>query len=454
MEVRKFHNDVKSCLLNEYTKKFARCNILDLACGRGGDIHKWMKCKNINNVLAIDNDYESITEANNRLSNIKNLNTNIDFLHSDISSKIISSKIINYKKKIFGNKYYYNFDIITCFFAIQYFFENNEEIKNMIQLIDNNLKPGGYFIGIAPNEQNILNLISQDNNKKTYDSENLKISVIGNKCNFWVNLGNNSYFEQFGESHEYLVNIPHLKDLCKEKGLECIRCQDFEEIGIPENIIGDHKNFSKLYTSWVFYKPIQTIYFPSRPSPFKIYNVKIDKSDMPMITKPHETLGIIKAIRKFNSDLILSTLNIVDATSGVGGDTINFSTFFNHVISIEQNPERFKRLCHNVELYNLPNVTTINSDCVQEFTKYNLKGNIMKCHILYIDAPWFIKNKNEIALSNWDIMTITQTVLEGGLFPLVILKLPFNHNNNLPLPYKTTRFEITRKMCIKFITLN
>ena len=71
---------------------------------------------------------------------------------------------------------------------------------------------------------------------------------------------------------------------------------------------------------------------------------------------------------------------------------------------------------------------------------------------LYIDAPWFVKNKNEIALSNWDIMTITQTVLEGGLFSLVILKLPSNHNNNLPLPYKTTRVEITRKMCIKFIT--
>ena len=454
MEVRNFHNDIKSSLIKEYTRKFQRCNILDLACGRGGDLHKWIKCKNVTNVLGIDNDYESITEANKRLSNTKFMNTNIEFLHADVSSKNIMTKIINYKKKIFGNKYYYNFDIITCFFAIQYFFENEEEIKNLINLVNINLKPGGYFIGVTPNEEKILNLTCQDNNKKTYDSENLKLSVIGNKCNFWVNLGNDSYFEQFGESHEYLVNVKHLKALCKNHGLECARCQDFEEIGIPPNILGDHKEFSKLYTSWVFYKPIQIIYFPSRPPPFDITNIQIDKTDMPMITKPHEATRIIKAIRNFDLSIILPTVNIVDATSGVGGDTINFSQFFNNVVSIEQNTERFKRLCNNVRLYNLSNVITINNDCVQEFTKYSIKGTIMKCHVLYLDAPWFVKNNNEIALSKWDIMTITQTVLEGGLFSLVILKLPTNHNHNLPLPYKTKRVEITRKMCIKFISLN
>ena len=450
MEVRQFHNQIKKSLIREFSKDTHQCNLLDLACGRGGDLHKWSNCK-LNSVLAIDHDYQSITEAKHRLSETNY--SNIHFLHADVSSRSISDNIFKQKKLIFQDKYYRNFDMITIFFAIQYFFSSEDEIDNLIKLINSNLKPGGYFIGISPDETNILSLCDKGANEKTYDSDTLKISVIGNKCNFWVNLGDNSYFETFGESNEYLVNIDHLKTICKKYNLECKRVQNFNDIGIPDNIPDELKKFSKLYCSWVFYKPIQSIYFPSRPPPFSISNIQIEKSDMPMITKPHEALRINKAIKNYCKDINIFQTNIVDSTSGVGGDTINFSSMFKHVVSIEVDPKRYQRLCHNVGLYKLKNVTTVNSDCVKEFINYGLNGNILRCPILYIDAPWFQYKDSEIALSNWDIVTITKTVLEGKVFSLVILKLPHQHSTIFGDSFKVTRSEITRKMCIKFVKL-
>ena len=46
--MRKFHNNIKKELIEKYA--FNSEKIIDLCCGKGGDIHKWIK-SNIKYVL-------------------------------------------------------------------------------------------------------------------------------------------------------------------------------------------------------------------------------------------------------------------------------------------------------------------------------------------------------------------------------------------------------------------
>ena len=71
MNVRKFHNNVKRSLIKEHMKKKQTQSnrLLDLACGRGGDIHKWISC-GVSDVLAVDGDYGSIEEAQKRYASV------------------------------------------------------------------------------------------------------------------------------------------------------------------------------------------------------------------------------------------------------------------------------------------------------------------------------------------------------------------------------------------------
>lgn len=456
MNVRKFHNNIKRSLIKEHMKKkqTQTSRLLDLACGRGGDIHKWIS-SGVSEVLAVDGDYAAIEEAQNRYASV-HAPIRIDFLHADISAKSTSDRITQSAKLLMNTDRACQFDMVSMFFALQYFVENDKELHALVKLVERNLKPGGFFIGASPRERNILNLVSETGDRLSYSSDELKIGVMGNKCHFWVDLGEESYFEEFGESSEYLVNMSQLRSVCEQHGLECRRVQDFEELGIPPDVTGEMRKFSKLYCSWVFYKPVQTIYFPSRPSPFRISDLHIEQHDMPMVTKPYEAQRIKRAIRTYAGDKRLRDISIMDATAGVGGDTISFSDTFRHVVSVEQDPDRFQRLRHNIAQYGLDNVTTVNGNCIDMFETYSSTGTgRIRCDVVYVDAPWFTKSMNgEIGLGNSDIVSIARQALQVRMFSLVILKVPFYHSFVLPSQFHITRVEITRKMCIKFIRLS
>ena len=59
--MRTFHNLIKRQLYTNYSQP---SNLLDLACGKGGDIQKWLQCK-FKYVLAIDTNEKSIKAQKN-----------------------------------------------------------------------------------------------------------------------------------------------------------------------------------------------------------------------------------------------------------------------------------------------------------------------------------------------------------------------------------------------------
>ncbi len=107
---------------------------------------------------------------------------------------------------------------------------------------------------------------------------------------------------------------------------------------------------------------------------------------------------------------------ILDATSNVGGNTINFAKYFEKVYSIEIDDETYNALKKNVELYFRKNVLTIKGD-------YTLLKDNYKTDLVFFDPPWGgiyykINDKIDMFLSNINIVNILPNNF--------ILKAPMN----------------------------
>jgi mRNA (guanine-N7-)-methyltransferase len=151
-------------------------SVFDIGCGKGGDRDKYIKA-GFTTIVGIDksedNIYNPIDGAYKRLYNdmkskigLLRDDTKIVFLPLDCSNVINQDSINNMKedeiKKIFQvlwgmkteeklSKYYElvknRFDVVSCQFAIHYFFENPTSLNALIMNIASVIKEGGYFIG-------------------------------------------------------------------------------------------------------------------------------------------------------------------------------------------------------------------------------------------------------------------------------------------------------------------
>jgi 16S rRNA G966 N2-methylase RsmD len=119
-----------------------------------------------------------------------------------------------------------------------------------------------------------------------------------------------------------------------------------------------------------------------------------------------------------------SNIYIMDGTSGIGGNVISFSKYFNKVCAIELNIDRFEILQNNINIFQLNNVSVINDDCM-----HHLNNNY---DVYFFDPPWggpTYKNKENLRLtiSNNSLDTIIQKIKNYN-DKTIIFKLPNNYD--------------------------
>lgn len=179
-------------------------------------------------------------------------------------------------------------------------------------------------------------------------------------------------------------------------------------------------------------KHMLSLLFPPITNHDKKIEPMIDEESMSYITTPNTSQKIVSIITKYlkkYKDPKYST--IVDATGGVGGDTITFSNIFETVVSIELNSKRFSFLNNNIETYRLKNVIMINGDST------NIIPKLSNVDVVYIDPPWGGKSyKTEkdlrLKLGNLSLETvIIKFLLNSALnIYLLVVKLPKNYDLN------------------------
>lgn len=118
---------------------------------------------------------------------------------------------------------------------------------------------------------------------------------------------------------------------------------------------------------------------------------------------------------------------IVDATAGVGGQTISIASYFNSVIALEVDSERYKMLQYNLDLFHITNVKTINDHYQNHLT--------IASTVTFLDLPWGSDYKKysigSLRLSLPGYASISMENLINKLYGYTqycVIKIPYNYD--------------------------
>lgn len=217
--MRRYHNVVKRDLYNKYTLNIDK--LLDLACGKGGDLDKWIS-NNIKHVIGYDIDEKSIMEAKRRIKErYSDKGTKVEVYVKDLSTDIIE-----------GNN---DCDVITSMFAFHYFFKSLDTFNVIMKSIDNNLKTGGYFIGTMFDGNSIRNILKNGDyilkdgdvkfSIKSYDG--LTDDLFSNKINVYLK---DTVLDV--PMDEYVVDFDKFVNIMKIRGYDLIETKMFNELNL------------------------------------------------------------------------------------------------------------------------------------------------------------------------------------------------------------------------------
>jgi mRNA (guanine-N7-)-methyltransferase len=250
--MRFFHNKVKHSLLEETS---SCCDndlvagngiLLDVGMGRGGDLLKWKKCS-IKRVVGYDPNQVSVDDAKKRLTNTNTEGFDYSFhCCQDVCELDLPSNSCS---------------IVSCQFAIHYFFSDHQNIRNLLNNVKKLLKRNGYFIGTFMNADKINESLVDDaymNNAMMIRRKNTSSDRMGETIH--VHLAGTLYFSEDCVSIEYMVYPDILVAECERVGLRLVKMTPFEthfnEMKNNMNIKMDehHRTCSFMYSSFIFQK--------------------------------------------------------------------------------------------------------------------------------------------------------------------------------------------------------
>ena len=265
-DMRNFHNFIKRtlirnvCELYRVQQKKPDISLLDIAVGRGGDLYKFHEV-GIKNVFGFDKSSDSIESINpfnqgaqeryrHYLEGPDKNKVNIEFSVGDAIQPSIElvNKIIAFMK----NNNIHGFDILSCQFAVHYFFQSETALHNVFKAFSPLIKKGGYFIGTTVNGTKITSLLQTSNE---YNSDLLQITkryranvprkAYGNQYTFKINdtIDQGNYFNTMGVSIEYLVSIPELIRVAGEYNFVPVFLNFFEPIPNKKNTYATTNEF-------------------------------------------------------------------------------------------------------------------------------------------------------------------------------------------------------------------
>ncbi|KAK6459783.1 mRNA cap guanine-N7 methyltransferase [Scheffersomyces xylosifermentans] len=259
IKMRNFNNAIKYILLGNFAKREEGSDkpftILDLCCGKGGDLNK---CQfiNIEQYIGIDISDVSVKEAFARYSQRRvrfrpahnqapkrdDLRFHFEacFATGDCFTKTVPEMLEPNFPGIIDKTF--PVDTVSVQFALHYAFETEEKVRTFLTNVSRSLRPGGTFIGTIPSSDFIRKKIVTKSylpnagDKKrfgnslysvTFDKEPPEDGVFrppfGNKYNY-------SLKDAIDDVPEYVVPFETLRALCEDYGMELKYKKNFVDI--------------------------------------------------------------------------------------------------------------------------------------------------------------------------------------------------------------------------------
>ncbi|TYJ59172.1 hypothetical protein B9479_000161 [Cryptococcus floricola] len=236
--LKKFNNWIKSVLIGKFAHR-PRGKVLDVGCGKGGDLNKWKQAR-IALYVGIDLAEQSVDQAADRYQRLKNAFQGYFYAHDCFSNPL--SDVLGPELRTRDL-----YDNVTMQFCMHYAFENAAKARMMIENVSMYLRPGGIFIGTIPNSDLLLERLEE----LPEDDEQL---TFGNSC-YSVQFSQRHHTGVYGHEYrfyledavedvpEYLVNWESFESLAAEYNLRLIYKKEFHEILAEEK---DSRDFGPL----------------------------------------------------------------------------------------------------------------------------------------------------------------------------------------------------------------
>ena len=185
--LRAFNNWVKSCVIQRYSPSADLGNldssgpphdllVLDIGCGRGGDLQKWANApQHVSLYVGIDMAEISIEQARDRYRNMgmrggrggRRRPPRMDarfFINDCYASSIGDIPLIRdvgFDPTGINLPPDRGFDVVSMMFCMHYAYESEEKARTMLGNVAGALKKGGRFIGTIPNSDVISSRVAE-----------------------------------------------------------------------------------------------------------------------------------------------------------------------------------------------------------------------------------------------------------------------------------------------------
>ena len=280
-----YHNKyIKNEILLKRSLGFGK-TLLDLACGKGGDIYKWATnhARRVIGIdLALDNITNPVDGAYRRYMDILKEGyirnpPKMAFIVGDSSKSIVdgdagaSAEDRDILRSIFGRAepegqvppyIQQNFagalregaDVAACMFALHYFFENKTALDGFLKNLDSAVKIGGLFVGCCFDGQKVFQLLEgigkghtrtgMENDvpiwsiTKEYEADQLTDSEES------LGLGINVNFISIGMTHrEYLVPFDFFIQKMKSIGFRLLYPDELVQLNLQNSTTTFDKSY-------------------------------------------------------------------------------------------------------------------------------------------------------------------------------------------------------------------
>ena len=146
--LKKLHNSFKRSLIDRYATGAAM--LVDIACGRGNDLHKW-QAAGIRRVVGVDVSGAQIAEARRRAEGASGHASG----PRDATFWVTSPDLAALDELDPGCA-----DAVTCMFALNYFWETREDASRLFAQARRLLRPGGVFFGVCADGARVMEFLN------------------------------------------------------------------------------------------------------------------------------------------------------------------------------------------------------------------------------------------------------------------------------------------------------
>lgn len=230
--LRGFHNAIKRTLLEDAMKRETTKTILDIGCGVGGDLLKYIQC-GATYVLGVDIDLESIEEAKRRLQGVKvPQGMRIQFYAVKDTARDLTSLLL---PKTIG--------VISCQFAMHFIWD--ALTPEFFAVLRRSMVQDGVFIGTILNGDMLAKALGD---KEATRTEHYVARKDGEYVDFQL-LGNTRFFDK--PSRELILYSEDVIGRFMDNGFSLVYWKNFRDYASP-SYPRDLLEVSSLYCCFMF----------------------------------------------------------------------------------------------------------------------------------------------------------------------------------------------------------